>query len=161
MCWFIQARLKPFITQPDAHELLHPIFVPLDLVGHLNVFFIVFTMLLLLLLLLISLSFSPFFLQMVKTTGGPELGASVVSPAMTTGAISLLQEHLTNDEKGLWTSLGPNWTLPRSVCLYMHLQVLKMVLYCLAVNHHRSLSQLTAQRVCFSVLAHVPGWVAA
>ncbi|XP_045571681.1 epidermal growth factor receptor kinase substrate 8-like protein 1 [Salmo salar] len=48
---------------------------------------------------------------MVKTTGGPEMGATVVSPALTSGAVSLLQKHLTDDEKELWTSLGPNWTL--------------------------------------------------
>lgn len=53
---------------------------------------------------------------MVKTTGGPALGASVVSPAMTEGAVSLLQEHLTHEEKELWKSLGDNWTLPWSVC---------------------------------------------
>ncbi|XP_049416456.1 epidermal growth factor receptor kinase substrate 8-like protein 1a [Epinephelus fuscoguttatus] len=51
---------------------------------------------------------------MVKTTGGPALGASVLSPAMTSGAVSLLQEHLTKDEKELWTSLGPNWISPCS-----------------------------------------------
>ncbi|XP_075993105.1 epidermal growth factor receptor kinase substrate 8-like protein 1 [Genypterus blacodes] len=51
---------------------------------------------------------------MVKTTGGPALGAAVVSPALTSGAVSLLQEHLTREEKELWTSLGPYWTLPRS-----------------------------------------------
>lgn len=50
--------------------------------------------------------------QLVKTTGGPELGASVVSPALTSGAVSLLQEHLTQEEKGLWTALGHNWTAP-------------------------------------------------
>lgn len=54
---------------------------------------------------------------MVKTTGGPALGASVVSPAMTSGAVSLLQEHLTAEERELWASLGPNWILPWSVCL--------------------------------------------
>ncbi|XP_041813024.1 epidermal growth factor receptor kinase substrate 8-like protein 1a isoform X2 [Chelmon rostratus] len=75
-------RLKSSITDPDAPELLHPIFVPLRL--------------------------------MVKTTGGPALGASVVSPAMTSGAVSLLHKHLTEEEKGLWTSLGPNWTSPCS-----------------------------------------------
>ncbi|XP_037647072.1 epidermal growth factor receptor kinase substrate 8-like protein 1a [Sebastes umbrosus] len=75
-------RLKSSITQPDAPELLHPIFVPLRL--------------------------------MEKTTGGPALGASVVSPAMTSGAVSLLQEHLTEEEKELWTSLGPNWISPCS-----------------------------------------------
>ncbi|KAJ0058479.1 hypothetical protein NL108_016093 [Boleophthalmus pectinirostris] len=50
---------------------------------------------------------------MVKTTG-PELGASVVSPALTTGAVSLLQDQLTADERELWTSLGHNWTSARS-----------------------------------------------
>ncbi|CAN9508540.1 unnamed protein product [Ophioblennius macclurei] len=51
---------------------------------------------------------------MVKTTGGPGLGASVSSPAMTTSAISLLQDNLNEQEKELWTSLGPNWTHPLS-----------------------------------------------
>ncbi|KAK5885173.1 hypothetical protein CesoFtcFv8_018908 [Champsocephalus esox] len=75
-------RLKSSITQPNAPELLHPIFLPLGL--------------------------------MVKTTGGPALGASVVSPAMTSGAVSLIQDHLTEEEKEMWTSLGPNWTSPCS-----------------------------------------------
>ncbi|XP_068613510.1 epidermal growth factor receptor kinase substrate 8-like protein 1 [Brachionichthys hirsutus] len=81
-------RLKSSIAQPDAVELLHPVFVPLRL--------------------------------MVKTTGGPALGASVVSPAMTHGAMSLLQEHLTAEEKELWTSLGPNWT---SSCSHLSVSV--------------------------------------
>ncbi|XP_046887819.1 epidermal growth factor receptor kinase substrate 8-like protein 1 isoform X1 [Hypomesus transpacificus] len=51
---------------------------------------------------------------MVKTTGGPALGASVSSPAMTSSAVTLLQSHLNEEEKELWTSLGPNWTLSRS-----------------------------------------------
>ncbi|XP_053299999.1 epidermal growth factor receptor kinase substrate 8-like protein 1a isoform X2 [Pleuronectes platessa] len=71
-------RLKSSISQPDASDLLHHIFVPLGL--------------------------------MVKTTGGPALAASVVSPAMTSGAVSLLQEHLAGGEQELWTSLGSNWT---------------------------------------------------
>ncbi|KAM7386667.1 hypothetical protein PAMA_009333 [Pampus argenteus] len=71
-------RLKSSISEPDAPELLHHVFMPLRL--------------------------------MVKTTGGPSLGADVVSPALTSGAVSLLQEHLTEEEKELWTSLGPNWT---------------------------------------------------
>ncbi|XP_068439105.1 epidermal growth factor receptor kinase substrate 8-like protein 1 [Clinocottus analis] len=52
--------------------------------------------------------------MMVKTTGGPALGASVSSPALTSSAVYLLQDNLSEDEKQLWTSLGPNWTLPRS-----------------------------------------------
>ncbi|XP_016112703.1 epidermal growth factor receptor kinase substrate 8-like protein 1 [Sinocyclocheilus grahami] len=49
---------------------------------------------------------------MVKTTGGPELAARVSSPAMTSGAISLLQQNLNEQEKQLWNSLGSNWTMP-------------------------------------------------
>ncbi|XP_027898456.1 epidermal growth factor receptor kinase substrate 8-like protein 1a [Xiphophorus couchianus] len=71
-------RLKSSISQPDAPDLLHHIFLPLNLV--------------------------------VKTTEGPTLAASVKSPCMTRGAVSLLQEHLTGEEKELWKSLGPNWT---------------------------------------------------
>ncbi|KAL2078464.1 hypothetical protein ACEWY4_026149 [Coilia grayii] len=52
--------------------------------------------------------------MIVKTTGGPALAASVVSPALTTGAVTLLQQHVTPEEGQLWTSLGPNWTQPRS-----------------------------------------------
>lgn len=52
--------------------------------------------------------------MMVKTTGGPSLGASVSSPAMTNSAIALLQDNLNEEERQLWSSLGPNWTLPRS-----------------------------------------------
>ncbi|KAM3859572.1 epidermal growth factor receptor kinase substrate 8-like protein 1 [Diretmus argenteus] len=52
--------------------------------------------------------------MMVKTTGGPALAASVSSPAMTNSAVSLLQDSLSEEERQLWTSLGPNWTLPRS-----------------------------------------------
>uniref|UniRef100_A0A8D0D4E4 EPS8 signaling adaptor L1b n=1 Tax=Sander lucioperca TaxID=283035 RepID=A0A8D0D4E4_SANLU len=52
--------------------------------------------------------------QMVRTTGGPALGASVSSPALTSSAVSLLQDNLSEEERQLWTSLGPNWTLPRS-----------------------------------------------
>ncbi|XP_062269870.1 epidermal growth factor receptor kinase substrate 8-like protein 1 [Platichthys flesus] len=52
--------------------------------------------------------------MMVKTTGGPALGASVSSPSMTNSAVSLLEDTLSQEEKQLWTSLGPNWTHSRS-----------------------------------------------
>nr|XP_020461919.1 epidermal growth factor receptor kinase substrate 8-like protein 1 isoform X1 [Monopterus albus]XP_020461921.1 epidermal growth factor receptor kinase substrate 8-like protein 1 isoform X1 [Monopterus albus]XP_020461922.1 epidermal growth factor receptor kinase substrate 8-like protein 1 isoform X1 [Monopterus albus] len=57
--------------------------------------------------------FRPLYM-MVNTTGGPALGASVSSPALTSSAVSLLQNNLNEEERRLWTSLGPNWTLPRS-----------------------------------------------
>ncbi|XP_052400673.1 epidermal growth factor receptor kinase substrate 8-like protein 1 isoform X2 [Carassius gibelio] len=72
-------RLKMKISEPTAEELLHHVFIPLQL--------------------------------MVKTTGGPELAATVSSPAMTSGAISLLQQNLSEQEKQLWNSLGSNWTV--------------------------------------------------
>ncbi|KAL0993514.1 hypothetical protein UPYG_G00108990 [Umbra pygmaea] len=78
-------RLKPFITDPSSEELLHHVFVPLNL--------------------------------MVRTTDGPEMGGIVMSPALTSGAVSLLQKNLNDEEKELWTSLGPYWTLPRSQLL--------------------------------------------
>uniref|UniRef100_A0A3B4GQD3 Epidermal growth factor receptor kinase substrate 8-like protein 1 n=1 Tax=Pundamilia nyererei TaxID=303518 RepID=A0A3B4GQD3_9CICH len=48
--------------------------------------------------------------MMVKTTGGPAFGAAISSPALTSSAVSLLQDTLTEEERQLWTSLGPNWT---------------------------------------------------
>ncbi|XP_067284999.1 epidermal growth factor receptor kinase substrate 8-like protein 1a [Pseudorasbora parva] len=75
-------RLKTKISEPTSEELLHHVFIPLDL--------------------------------MVKTTGGPNLAASVSSPALTSGAISLLQQNLNEREKQLWMSLGSNWTMPFS-----------------------------------------------
>ncbi|XP_062387840.1 epidermal growth factor receptor kinase substrate 8-like protein 1a isoform X2 [Sardina pilchardus] len=62
---------------------------------------------------LIHSVFTPLNL-MVKTTGGPSLAASVLSPALTSGAVTLLQDTLTEEEKELWTSLGPNWTSTHS-----------------------------------------------
>ncbi|XP_035527491.1 epidermal growth factor receptor kinase substrate 8-like protein 1 [Morone saxatilis] len=52
--------------------------------------------------------------MMVKTTGGPMLGASVSSPALTNSAVTLLKDNLNEEEMQLWTSLGTNWTFPRS-----------------------------------------------
>ncbi|TRY91304.1 hypothetical protein DNTS_028369 [Danionella cerebrum] len=48
--------------------------------------------------------------MMVKATGGPGFAASISSPAMTQGAVSLLQNNLTPQENTLWVSIGPNWT---------------------------------------------------
>ncbi|XP_072298205.1 epidermal growth factor receptor kinase substrate 8-like protein 1 [Eucyclogobius newberryi] len=53
-------------------------------------------------------------LKLMEKTTGAELGASVVSPALTSGAVSLLQDQLTAEERELWTSLGHNWTSARS-----------------------------------------------
>lgn len=52
--------------------------------------------------------------MVVKATGGPGFAASVSSPAMTQGAVTLLQNSLTTQENALWISLGPNWTQHRS-----------------------------------------------
>ncbi|XP_056593950.1 epidermal growth factor receptor kinase substrate 8-like protein 1 isoform X1 [Triplophysa dalaica] len=52
--------------------------------------------------------------MIVKATGGPGLAASVSSPAMTQGAVSLMKNNLTAQEQELWALLGPNWTQHRS-----------------------------------------------
>ncbi|XP_067291723.1 epidermal growth factor receptor kinase substrate 8-like protein 1 isoform X2 [Pseudorasbora parva] len=52
--------------------------------------------------------------MIVKATGGPGFAASVSSPAMTQGAVALLQNNLTAQENALWISLGPNWTHQKS-----------------------------------------------
>lgn len=101
--------------------------------------------------------------QMVKTTGGPAMAASVDSPAMTAGAVSFLQEHLNNGEKALWSSLGPNWTLPRSVCV----NILQIALHPPRLCHvvltrsSRTLSQFQPEPVRSSVFARFPGWLEA
>lgn len=75
--------------------------------------------------------------QMVKTTGGPDLAAGVSSPALTNGAISLLQQNLTQEEKELWSSLGPNWTQAKSV-----LQVLTHFRAHTPPEHHTPLCEI-------------------
>ncbi|KAI1884718.1 hypothetical protein AGOR_G00229300 [Albula goreensis] len=52
--------------------------------------------------------------MIVKTIGSPTFPADVSSPALTSGAVTLLQDNLTEEEKQLWTSLGQNWTLSSS-----------------------------------------------
>lgn len=101
---------------------------------------------------------------MVKTTGGPALCAKVVSPALTSGAVSLLQEHLTTEEKELWVSLGPNWTSHWFVCLCMcvWISVLQCVrVSCCSNKPSRHLSQFAAQCDSSSIHTCLPGWVAA
>ncbi|KAF4087640.1 hypothetical protein AMELA_G00072850 [Ameiurus melas] len=48
--------------------------------------------------------------MIVRTTGSPALAASVSSPALTVGAVTLLRENLTQQEHTLWSSLGSYWT---------------------------------------------------
>ncbi|XP_072535217.1 LOW QUALITY PROTEIN: epidermal growth factor receptor kinase substrate 8-like protein 1 [Salminus brasiliensis] len=52
--------------------------------------------------------------MIVKVTGGPTVAATVSSPALTAGAVDLLQNNLDLQEHALWSSLGPYWTHPRS-----------------------------------------------
>ncbi|KAM9489191.1 epidermal growth factor receptor kinase substrate 8-like protein 1 isoform 1-T2 [Clarias gariepinus] len=48
--------------------------------------------------------------MIVRTTGGPALAASVRSPAVTVGAVTLLKENLSPEEQTFWSSLGSYWT---------------------------------------------------
>ncbi|XP_026802192.3 epidermal growth factor receptor kinase substrate 8-like protein 1 [Pangasianodon hypophthalmus] len=48
--------------------------------------------------------------MIVRTTGSSALAASVRSPALSVGAVTLLKENLTLQEHTLWSSLGSYWT---------------------------------------------------
>ncbi|KAK3551796.1 hypothetical protein QTP70_026214 [Hemibagrus guttatus] len=48
--------------------------------------------------------------MIVKAKESPALAASVRSPALTVGAVTLLKENLTPQEHILWSSLGSYWT---------------------------------------------------
>ncbi|XP_032895444.1 epidermal growth factor receptor kinase substrate 8 isoform X10 [Amblyraja radiata] len=62
---------------------------------------------------LIHFLFTP--LNMVlQTSGGPELGGSILSPLLTKDAIDFLNTCVTAEEKAVWFSLGETWTKPRS-----------------------------------------------
>ncbi|XP_043943215.1 epidermal growth factor receptor kinase substrate 8-like [Protopterus annectens] len=51
--------------------------------------------------------------MVVQSTGGPELGNTVLSPLITKDAIDFLHSTVTPEEKQLWISLGDTWTKPR------------------------------------------------
>uniref|UniRef100_A0A8B9R736 SH3 domain-containing protein n=1 Tax=Astyanax mexicanus TaxID=7994 RepID=A0A8B9R736_ASTMX len=51
--------------------------------------------------------------KIVKVTGDAAVAAGVISPALTAGAVDLLQNNLNLQEHTLWSSLGPYWTQPR------------------------------------------------
>ncbi|XFG10197.1 hypothetical protein AB1E19_013821 [Capra hircus] len=52
-------------------------------------------------------------LQMiVDTLGGPQLASSVRRPHLTSEAVKLLRDNVTQRENTLWTSLGDSWTHP-------------------------------------------------
>ncbi|KTF71614.1 hypothetical protein cypCar_00049564 [Cyprinus carpio] len=108
-------RLKMKISEPTAEELLHHVFIPLQLVRRTEVKFFQKLRKEFVIAIWCTVYGLLYVHQMVKTTGGPELAATVSSPAMTSGAISLLQQNLNEQEKQLWNSLGSNWTMPKSV----------------------------------------------
>ncbi|XP_069405582.1 epidermal growth factor receptor kinase substrate 8-like protein 1 [Ovis canadensis] len=52
-------------------------------------------------------------LQMiVDTLGGPQLASGVRRPHLTSEAVKLLRDNVTQRENTLWTSLGDSWTHP-------------------------------------------------
>lgn len=95
---------------------------------------------------------------MVNTTGGPALTASIISPALTNGAVKLLQEHLTLEENELWTSLGTSWTSPRSLCMWM-LALLETVHNTVLMTGSFHFLQLPPRCDCSSVYTCLSGWV--
>ena len=82
----MQAKLKPFIHDPNAPELVHFLFTPLSLI--------------------VEASKDP-------RHGTPDLATKVVSPLLSSEARGLLRNCLTSKETELWTSLGDAWTISR------------------------------------------------
>lgn len=80
------AKLKPYIHDPNAPELVHFLFTPLSLV--------------------VEASRDP-------RSNTPDLPAKVVAPLLTSEAKELLRNCLTTKEMELWSSLGDAWTLSR------------------------------------------------
>ncbi|XP_053576173.1 epidermal growth factor receptor kinase substrate 8-like protein 2 [Bombina bombina] len=62
---------------------------------------------------LIHFLFGPLEL-IVQSSGGPELGRSVMSPLMSRDATEFLKGHLTPKEAQLWEALGEAWTKSRA-----------------------------------------------
>ena len=91
LCSF-QAKLKAFIHDPNAPELVHFLFTPLSLV--------------------VEASKDP-------RQGTPDLATKVVSPLLSNEARDLLRNCLTSKEAELWTSLGDAWTICRYVANYL------------------------------------------
>ncbi|XP_055508892.1 epidermal growth factor receptor kinase substrate 8a isoform X2 [Leucoraja erinacea] len=62
---------------------------------------------------LIHFLFTPLNM-VIQTSGGPEMGGSILSPLLTKDAIDFLNTCVTAEEKAVWFSLGETWTKPRS-----------------------------------------------
>ena len=82
----LQAKLKGRIQDPDAPELVHVIFGPLQLVAEAS---------------------------RDNDTGSLALANRVATPLFTSAAIALLTECLTIQEMRLWKSFGNAWNTPR------------------------------------------------
>uniref|UniRef100_A0A4W3J5M2 Epidermal growth factor receptor kinase substrate 8-like protein 1 n=1 Tax=Callorhinchus milii TaxID=7868 RepID=A0A4W3J5M2_CALMI len=52
--------------------------------------------------------------MVIQTSGGPEVGSSVLSPLLTKDAIDFLNACVLSEERQVWFSLGDTWTKPRS-----------------------------------------------
>ncbi|XP_048466208.1 epidermal growth factor receptor kinase substrate 8a isoform X3 [Rhincodon typus] len=52
--------------------------------------------------------------MVIQTSGGPEMGRSVLSPLLTKDAIDFLSACVTPEEREIWFSLDETWTKPRS-----------------------------------------------
>lgn len=53
------------------------------------------------------------FLQIVQSSGGPDLGRSITCPLLSKDATDFLRGHLTPKEMQVWETLGERWTKSR------------------------------------------------
>lgn len=82
---FPQARLKPYIHDPNAPELVHFLFTPLSLIYEAS----------------------------RDVNNPPPLASRAVSPLLTREAKDLLLNCLTSKEQEFWMSLGDAWFMTR------------------------------------------------
>jgi len=87
ICFIILSRLKAEIRDPNASELVHMLFGPLEIIAEAS-----------------------------RSTDDNKLNlaAQIVSPLLTAAAIDLLNNCLSSKEMELLRSLGPTWMTPRS-----------------------------------------------
>ncbi|NXN91011.1 EPS8 kinase, partial [Rhinopomastus cyanomelas] len=62
---------------------------------------------------LVHFLFTPLHV-VIRTTGGPELAGTVLSPLLTKDTIDFLRYTVTSEEGQLWMSLGDTWTKARA-----------------------------------------------
>ena len=81
-----QGRLNPFISHPNAPEIVHHLFPPLA-----------------------------FLMDATIDLFDMDLAKDVASPLLTNSAVTLLNHCLSTKESNVWAACGDYWRLPKYV----------------------------------------------